>query len=92
MWDIVFKDHNGRKAPRNAGGSDFHEVMQPDIGNMAKKISQSSRKVRRDAGKTVYRIHMLLSRFLGTFPESVLFHHYIHVIEHVEISSQHMTY
>lgn len=46
MWDIVFKDHNGRKAPRNAEGSDFHEVMHPDIGKMTKKKVKSSRKVR----------------------------------------------
>lgn len=41
MWDIVFKDHNERKAPRNAEGSDFLEVLHPDIGNVAKKISQT---------------------------------------------------
>lgn len=37
MRDIVFKDHMGERPLED---SDFLEVLHPDIGNIAKKISQ----------------------------------------------------
>lgn len=73
MWDIIFKDRVGERPLEMQKALTFHEVMHPDIGNMAKKISQKFSESQRGAGKTVYRTHGLLSRFLGTFPESVPF-------------------
>lgn len=73
MWDIIFKDRVGERPIEMQKALTFHEVMHPDIGNMAKKISQKFSESQRGAGKTVYRTHALLSRFLGTFTESVPF-------------------